>query len=191
MFRKFFHKTPTPHPVLRKDLATDSGMLCVWDAQPFAGITEYDSWEKELCEDVDILRHVESGHLVPLYLGDGAFAVEVRLANQNSMSDREREYLLVSSQPYFLRSSGRVFVSGLEHISSEPRSFLEVMLPPGDYTVNAQLIDWTEEPGSKDRDGKPSPHALPDIIVFIESAKNGVTDYRKVLETFRKEDALR
>lgn len=191
MFRKFFHKTPTPHPILRKDLATDSGMLCVWDVPPFAGITDYDSWEKELCEDADILLHVESGHLVPLYLGDGAYAVEVRLANPISMSDREREYLLVPSQPYFLRSSGRVLVSGLEHIGSDPGGYLEVILPPGEYTVSAQLIDWTEEPGSKGSNGKPSPHALPDIIVFIEPAKNDATVYRKLLETFRKEDALR
>ena len=191
MFRKLFAKTTKAPDQLRADLATDSGMLCVWDAQPFAGISDYDSWERELCEDADILRHLEAGHLVPLNLGDGAFAVEVRHASPESMSAREREYLLVPSQPYYLRSSGRILVSGLEQVGGDPRSYLAVDLEPGDYTVHVSLMDWTEEPGAKDAEGNPSPNALPDLIVFIEQTDVLPPDYRKDLETFRKEDALR
>lgn len=191
MLRKLF-RTRFKAPVkLRADLATDSGMLCLWDAQSFAGISDYDTWEKELCEDEDILRHLQSGHLVPLNLGDGAFAVEVRLDTPDSMSEREREYLLVSSQPYLLRSSGRILVSGLEQVGADPRGFLDIELAPGSYTVFVQLIDWTAEPESKDADGNPTSNALPDMIVFIQPAAQDAPVYRKDLETFRKEDALR
>jgi hypothetical protein len=191
MFRKLFGKTSKAPAPLRADLATDSGMLCVWDPRPFAGISDYDSWEKELCEDADLLRHLEAGHLVPLNLDDGAFAVEVRHGSPASLSVREREYLLVPSQPYYLRSSGRVLVSGLEQVGEAPRSYLAVDLDPGDYTVQVNLIDWAEEPGAKDAGGNPSPDALPDLIVFIERTDGSRPEYRKDLETFRKEDALR
>lgn len=191
MFRKLFGKTPKVTGRLRADLATDSGMLCVWDAQPFAGITDYASWEKELCEDKDILNHLEAGHLVPLNLGDGVFAVELRVGSPESMSEREREYLLVPSQPYLLISTGRILISGLEQVGADPRSFLALNLAAGRYTVRVQLIDWTEEPGSKDANGSPTPNALPDMVVFVQPAQDDAPDYRRSLETFRKEDALR
>ena len=191
MFRKLFGKTSKAPTQLRADLATDSGMLCVWDAQPFSGITDYDSWEKELCEDEDIIRHIQAGHFVPLNLGDGAFAVELRQGSPDSMNEREREYLLVPSRPYLLNSTGRILISGLEHVGTDPRSFLDLELAPGRYTVHVQLIDWTEEPGAKDANGNPTPNALPDMIVFIHSTGQEASDYRQDLETFRKEDALR
>ena len=191
MFRKLFSKSSSPPDSLRGDLSTDSGMLCVWDAEAFKEITDYDSWEKELCEDEDIQRQVDAGHLVPLNLGDGAFAVELRRGSPDSLTDREREYLLVPSQPYALRSSGRVVVSGIEHIGADPRSCLELPLAPGDYTLRIQLIDWTQEPGAQDADGNPTPNALPDMLVFYEKAAATDGPYRRELETFRKEDALR
>jgi len=191
MFRNLFRKTSKAPVPLRADLATDSGMLCVWDAQSFAGISDYASWEKELCEDADILRHLQAGHLVPLNLGDGAFAVELRQGSPDSMSAREREYLLVPSQPYLLNSTGRILISGIEQVGSDPRRFLDLELAPGQYTVHIQLIDWIEEPGSKDANGNPTPNALPDLIVFIQPLGRDVPAYRKDLETFRKGDALR
>jgi hypothetical protein len=191
MFRKLFGMTSKVPSQLRADLVTDSGMLCVWDAKPFAAITDYDSWEKELCEDEDIMRHLQAGHLVPINLGDGVYTVELRQGSADSMSQRESEYLLVPSQPYLLNSTGRILISGLEHVGADPRTFLECELPPGSYTVQVQLIDWTEEPGSKDSNGRPTSNALPDIIVFVQPSEMGAFDYRQSLEIFRKEDALR
>ena len=107
------------------------------------------------------------------------------------MNEREREYLLVPSRPYLLNSTGRILISGLEHVGTDPRSFLDLELAPGRYTVHVQLIDWTEEPGAKDANGNPTPNALPDMIVFIHSTGQEASDYRQDLETFRKEDALR
>ena len=196
MFRKLFGKatpahTPTTAPA-REDLTTDSGMLCVWDAAPFSGITDYDSWEAELLENASILRHIEAGHFVPLDTkGDGAFAIDVRQASPDSMSAREREYLLVPSRPYLLRSTGKIFASGIEHVGADPRNFIALELEPGDYTVHVNLMDWAEEPGATDEQGNPTPSALPDMIVFIEKAGSNPPDYRKELETFRTEDSLR
>lgn len=192
MFRRIFGKSTEETKTHRLDLVTDSGMLCVWNADHFSHITDYDSWEKELCEDTDILRHIESGSFVPLnLLSDGAFSVELRVASPDSMSPREKEYLLVPSLPYLLKSSGRIVASGLEHVGASARTFLEMDLPLGDYAVRVNLIDWSEEPGSRDDDGKPSPAAMPDMIVFIEPIHGDPPVFRKEVETFRREDALR
>ena len=191
MFRRLFGNTSKAPVPLRADLATDSGMLCIWDSRSFAGISDYESWEEELCEDADILRHLHAGHLVPLNLGDGAFAVELRQGNPDSMSAREREYLLVPSQPYLLNSTGRILISGIEQVGGDPRSFLDLELAPGKYTVHVQLIDWPAEPGSKDANGDPTPNALPDMIVFIQPEGRDAPAYRKDLLTFRLEDAQR
>lgn len=167
-------------------------MLCLWDYHSFAMIKDYDSWEKELCEDADIRRHISAGHFVPLnLLSDGAFSVALRKGSPDTMSKREKEYLLVPSQPYFLKTSGRVLASGLEQVNSDPDEFLEILLDAGDYVVRPQLIDWAAEPGSKDSQGRPSPSALPDFLVFIEPVVQTAFNYRQEIETFRKEDSLR
>src|SRR5258708_3311363 len=60
-------------------LQTDSGMCVLWDRGHFVGVRDYPSWETELLEDVDIERHIVSGHLVPINIGsDGVFVVAVR-----------------------------------------------------------------------------------------------------------------
>ena len=191
MFHKLLGKKHKDSPQLRADLSTDSGMLCVWDAESFASISDYESWDKELCEDNDILRHIQAGHLVPMSLGDGVFSVELRQGSPDSMSQREQKYLLVPSQPYLLISNGRILISSLEQVGVDSRNFLELDLAAGRYTVHIQLIDWTEEPGSKDDNGKPTPNALPDMIVFVQPVGSDAEIYRKDIETFRKEDALR
>jgi hypothetical protein len=37
---------------------TDAGMLALWNPRPFADIVDYDSWERQLYADDDILRYV-------------------------------------------------------------------------------------------------------------------------------------
>ena len=56
------------------------------------------------------------------------------------------------------------------------------------YILN--LMDSKDqEPGATKEDGSPTGKALPDVIVYLSSA--AAETHRKVLETFRKEDALR
>jgi len=184
---------PVTKETSRADLATDSGMLCLWDSAAFAHVTDYDSWDKELCEDADIVRHIMAGHLVPLNLGDGAFAVDVRVGIPEHMTEREKTYWLVPSQPYYMRnSSGTLLLSAIEQIGNDPRSYLEVRLPAGDYCVRVQLIDWTQEPGATTEGGSAASHALPDMIVFVDSFRGEQHfHFRTELKTFRREDALR
>ncbi len=166
-------------------------MLCIWNYDSFKHIHDYDTWDKELCEDDDISRNIKNRSFVPLNLGDGAFEVEVRLC-ENNLSDREREYLLVPSQPYALNTSGTICVSGLEHVAGDTDENVEtVKIKPGAYVIQANLIDWNQEPGAVDSDGNPTNTALPDMIVFITENGNQNIEYRTEVETFRKEDALR
>ena len=189
MLGKFFGRKG--QSVHRMDLSTDAGMLGVWDYASFSIIHDYDSWDAELCEDVDIQRHIKAGEFIPLNLGDGAFGVEIRFGSPDSMSEREKKYLLVPGQPYLLRTKGKVCVSGIEAVSGELRpQAISLDVDPGDYAVLPQLIDWNQEPGAVDENDAPTANALPDIIVYLAPPIDGGV-YRTELETFRKEDALR
>lgn len=166
-------------------------MLCIWDYDRFKHIHDYDSWDEELCEDEDILRNIENHSFVPLNLGDGVFEVEVRIGD-NNLSEREKEYLLVPSQPYLLKTSGRVCISGLEHVSGEiDDNISNLDISMGQYIVQINLIDWNQESGAVDENGNPTEIALPDMIVFISEKNNSAMEFRTEIETFRKEDALK
>ena len=175
---------------MKKEYYTNSGMLCIWDYNSFTFITDYDSWDKELCEDKDLERNIQKGTLVPLTLGDGTFEVDIRFGKPE-LSDREKEYLLVPSKPYKLISNGQICISGLEDVEKDITSKVKkIILSEGEYIVKVYLIDWNQEPGALNKDGSPSNSALPDMIVYIY-AKDCDVDYRTEIQTFRKEDALR
>jgi len=176
---------------MKRTYHTDSGMLCIWDYDSFKHIHDYDSWDEELCEDDDISRNIKKHAFVPLNLGDGAFEVELRIG-ENNLSQREKEYLLVPSHPYLLKTSGKICISGLEHVNGaldENSSSLKI--DAGEYVAQINLIDWNQEPGAVNEDGGPTEKALPDMIVFLAEYDNADKEFREAVETFRKEDALR
>jgi hypothetical protein len=85
-------------------MATDAGMFGLWSPASFVDIVDYDTWESELLEDDDIKRHITAGAFVPVNIGsDGAFQVFARVGSASttaSLTQRERQYALVSSKPY-------------------------------------------------------------------------------------------
>ncbi|HZZ77387.1 MAG TPA: hypothetical protein VFE62_02650 [Gemmataceae bacterium] len=156
------------------DYATDAGMVCLWDPEAFRSVVDYDTWEEELCEDRDILRHIKAGHLTPINTNhgvDGAFAVIVRIGDDAlpaSLTEREARYILAESAPYRFQSSGRICVSGLEYIEAQPGPSVGVVpMPTGEYMVKLYFIAWDDEPGMKDRKGRPKPGALPDFVLLV------------------------
>jgi hypothetical protein len=171
---------------LRGTFATDAGMLCLWRREAFRKIRDYETWEVELCEDRDIRRHIRRGHFVPIGIGaDGAFEVELRAGQSPELTDRESRYLVVSSKPYRFRSSGELHVSGLERVEGRPgRGTGRLGLPPGDYEVTVHLIGWDQEPGAKDRRGRPKPDALPDFVVLVKPRNRKTRTYRTRVDTF-------
>lgn len=163
---------------------SDSGMLALWDAEPFADVVDYESWEPELCLDEDIQRHVEAGDLVPIDIGsDGAFEVLVRYGTEPALTEREAEHLLVSSEPYLLVSSGDVLLSGVEGVGWADDA-IELSVAEGEHEVVLHLIDWRAEPGSTTEGGKPAPHALPDFVALVSPAMANGGPYRVDLKTF-------
>jgi len=97
----------------------------------------------------------------------------------------------VPSEPYLFKTSGDVYISGIEDINKNvSEGVLNFEIPAGTYLVQLNLIDWNQEPGALLEDGSPSPEALPDLIVFIDEYVSE-TKCRHSVETFRKEDALR
>lgn len=173
---------------LTRALRTDAGMFCLWQPEYFAGVTDQDSWEDWLSEDVAISRHVAAGAFVPVNLGvDGAFQFMVRGGGGDlPMTTREMQYLAVSSDPYLLIARGPVVLSGLEAVGagSNPER-LPIPLNPGRYAVTIRILDWSAEPGAMDSDGEPGPNALPDFMVEIRPDV-GVAEFRSDIETFER-----
>jgi hypothetical protein len=166
---------------------TDAGMHCLWDSTAFEGVTDYDSWARELLEDRDIERHICAGHFVPLNIGsDGAMEVELRVGTKDQpaeLTPRDTQYLIVASQPYLFRSSGSVSVSGIERVSGSPEGGSTAALPKGQYSARVHLIAWDEEPGMQTENG-PAKGALPDYIVLINPVADG-EQFRTAVKTFK------
>jgi hypothetical protein len=163
-------------------------MLCLWRPAAFASVVDYDSWDRELCEDADILRHIAAGNLVPVNIGaDGVFEVEVRVGTAESraaLGDREQAYLEVSSQPYRFTSDGELRLSGVEHVHSVPDANVASLgLGPGEHAVVVHLVGWDREPGMLSAASKPPPEALPDFVVTVNPPMQP-TAYRAQLETY-------
>ena len=63
-------------------MATDAGMFGLWAPAAFGDIVDYDTWESELLEDEDIVRHIvgETNECSAHRLALGARVQEVELA---------------------------------------------------------------------------------------------------------------
>ncbi|MET9415354.1 hypothetical protein ABZY03_14455 [Streptomyces klenkii] len=178
-----------PRDEVPATVATDAGMLVLWDSQRFEAVVDYDTWEDELLEDEDIARHIQAGALVPLNVSsDGAFGVLVRsgtAASPAGLTERETAHLLVASQPYLFVSRGRALVGGIEDISGDaPDGVIEHPVPAGGYAVVVHLIDWQAEASSQDEAGRPVPGALPDFVVLLNPAQPGRETFRMAVQTF-------
>jgi hypothetical protein len=157
-------------------------MFGIWDRHYFESVVDYDTWSNELLDDDDIERHVTGGHFVPITnYSDGAFDFEVRIGdtgNPCELSDREREYLTESSDPYLFRAVGELNISGIEFVSATLDSNVGTLeIDAGTYTVTVHQIAWDEEPGAVDEEGNPSADALPDFLIIVNpSDGNGAPD---------------
>jgi hypothetical protein len=172
--------------------ATDSGMHGLWKPSRFTGITSYQAWEDALLEDDDITRHIQAGALVPISIGgDGAFQFLIRTGTAGqppSLTSREKQHLLFSSQPYLYLSDGSAFLTGIEHISAAPSPGTPALtVPAGPSAVTIHLIDWTAEPGARNPNGNPAPGALPDFVILISPGSATGNPYRTQLQTFDRD----
>jgi len=172
---------------------TDAGMLALWNPARFTAITDYQTWEDALLDEQDIRNHIRAGDLVPVTIGgDGAFAFLLRTgpAAALALTGREQEYLLVSSQPYLLRSGGTARLSGIEDISASPGPAASTLaIPPGSCSVSIHLIEWDAEPGARDQHGKAAATALPDFVILIAPQADETTAYRTDPQTFDRPGA--
>ncbi|MGW0409867.1 hypothetical protein ACWDZX_00890 [Streptomyces collinus] len=170
-------------------VATDAGMLALWNPQRFTGIVDYDTWDPQLGADEDVERHIRTGALVPINIrSDGAFGVLVRIGGVGQLAqltERESRHRLVTSDAYLLHSSGQVWLSGIEAVGAEAwPGTVQCDLPAGRYSVVIHLIAWEDELGSVNADGTPSETALSDFVVLINAAVSEQDTFRPAVETF-------
>lgn len=188
--RLSFTKSKDKELKIRKTLSTDSGMFGIWDPKSFKMIIDYDTWEKEFLEDNDILQHIIKGTFIPIYFhSDGAFEFEVRIGtkgNVQNLSDREKKYLVVSSECYKFKSNGELCLSGIEYIERNPdENVAHLAISKGEYSAIINIIAWDDEEGMKEEDGTPTPDALPDIIIIMNPIMEEIS-YRIDVETFTR-----
>lgn len=168
-------------------VATSAGLFGIWRASAFDHVSELGQWEDEVAEDSALERQISVGAFVPINIGgNGAFQVAMRgVEAPGNLSERERSYLLVSSEPYLLVSDGVLQLGGLEAVGSYAGAEkVDIPLDDGRYAVVVHLVDWQAEPGSRGADGSPSADALPDFIVEIFTDVYGGLKYRTKVDTF-------
>ncbi|MDQ0762388.1 hypothetical protein [Streptomyces canus] len=175
-------------------VATDAGMLALWDPQSFTDIVDHDTWDLQLGEDEGVERHIRTGSLVPVNIrSDGAFGVLVRVGGLDrpvQLTERESRYRLVSSEAYLFCSSGQVWLGGIEAVGAEPwPGTAQFDLPVGRYSVVIHLIAWEDEAGSVNEDGTPSAAALPDFVALVTPAGPEQDMFRSDVETFDHPDS--
>lgn len=168
---------------------TNSGMLCIWDPAAFRDVRDYETWEPELLDDADILRHIKAAEFVPINIGsDGSFQCEVRVGSESSpatMAETEKKLVVVASEPYRFRTHGELCISGIEHVDgTPPKEAGKLSLPSGEYVVVVHMIDWESVPGSRLPDGRPSPTALPDFLILVNPSAGQAAGFREKVETF-------
>ncbi|WP_436533938.1 hypothetical protein [Actinoplanes sp. HUAS TT8] len=168
-------------------VVTAAGMFGLWSPPAFRGVVDYGTWEAELLEDEDISRHIRDGVFVPINLhSDGAFTFLVRIGSEAlpaELTDREREYLVVSSAPYLFVATDGAILSGIEHAGAVAGPHLHVPLPAGRWEVGVFLLDWTAEPGMQNSHGDPLPGSLPDFTLLVNAERAGA-GYRTAVDTF-------
>jgi len=171
-------------------MATDAGMGALWAPGSFDSIVDYDTWESELLEDDDIAQHITRGALVPVNIGgDGAFQVVARTGESSApaqLTNRERKFVAVTSEPYLLITNGDAVISGIEHVGAESNDGMRIPLPAGRWSVTIFLIDWEAEPGQADDAGRPAPTALPDFAILINPENHANREYRTQVQTFER-----
>jgi hypothetical protein len=170
---------------------TDAGLLGLWQPGHFADVTE-DNWDDRVAEDAALLQHIEAGAFVPVNIeSDGSWQFTVRIGDPvEPLSDRERRYLTVSSEPYLLVAEGETALSGLERVGRDLDDDEVTVLPTeaGRYAVTIHMIDWMDEPGMVDDNDEPREGALPDFVIEIVP-ESGKESYRTKLVSFdRPED---
>ncbi|MBR1737361.1 MAG: hypothetical protein IJ736_10165, partial [Firmicutes bacterium] len=166
-----------------------SGMFALWDHETYKHIDDYDKWEPLFVEDEDIEKQIKNNAFVPAYFHqDGCFGFELKI--DEDLSDRERKYIIVQSEEYLFRSSGKAVLSGIDYIDSNvsPDEAIIIDIPEGFYSVKVYLIAWDDEPGAYLENGDVSPDALPDCIVVVKSDADRGKVYRTKVNTFSEDD---
>lgn len=173
----------------KKELDTSSGMWGLWNYDTYKHIDDYEKWDSLFCEDEDIAKQIENQSFVPIYIfEDGCRLFTIRIDEE--ISEREKKYILVQSEEYLLKSSGKVLVSGIDKIDKNihSESVIELNIPEGYYSVKVYLIAWDDEPEAFLADGEINPEALSDFVVIIKSNANLEREYRTKINTFSEDD---
>lgn len=173
----------------KKDLSTGCGMFGLWDYEAYKNIDDYDKWEPLFCEDEDIEKQIERKHFVPVNIhSDGCFGFVLKIDDE--LNEREQKYVCVKSEEYLLKTSGKVVLSGIEHIDGGVKDNKAVIIdvPAGNYSVTVHLISWEDEEGAYLDNGEINPNALPDFVILLKSNANTDKLYRESINTFSEDD---
>lgn len=171
----------------RKTLSTNSGMWALWDYFTYKYINDYGDWADAFEEEEDIVKAIEKKSLVPINIhSDGAFDFIIKYNEE--LNEREKQYLLVSSNNYLINSLGKLVLSGIEFIDGQINlnDYLSLETQKGLHTVRVNLIDWKREIHALDENNMPTKDALPDFILEVNLIENSTLNcvFSKSIKTF-------
>jgi uncharacterized membrane protein len=172
----------TPETTIRffkQVLATDSGMWGIWDINEYAHIMNYDDWEKFFLENVDMQEQIVRSKFIPITIhSDGVFEFETRVGTMGELavlSEDEKKMVVVASEKYGLNASGKVGVSGIEHIDGKFQEESVCIIPlQGWYSAVVYLIDREKNPDA------------PDFIILLNQEAEYSHQFSTRLKTFEQ-----
>jgi hypothetical protein len=158
-------------------LSTAVGMHALWQPEIF----QYDSGGRQRPEpdEHELLRHISQGTLVPINLGlNGGWQFVVRCSTGDlpaRLTERERAYLYLRSEPYRIICRSHLLLTGLEQVipqatretPPDPAVALRLDLPPGEYSVTVHVIDVAADPAAVDANGEVTADAPPDFVILV------------------------
>ena len=132
----------------------------------------------------DVVMPGKSGYELCRELKDDPTTRLIPFVLITGLSDRERAYAVVASEPYLLVvTGGEVCLSGIENVGAASYAELRLGIPDGRYAVRSTIVAWDDEPGALDAQGRPSADALPDFVLEIQPER-GTEPYRTNELTF-------
>ncbi len=170
-----------------KMINTYSGMWALWDYENYKNIFDEEEWGNKFINDDDILKEISTSKFVPIYAhinGSRQFKIKVN----ESLDDREKQYVIATSKPYLLDTNGLVILSGIENILGDvsDQEAIKINVQKGKYEVIAYIIAWDKEPNMKLADGTISSNALPDFVICMNTIDEENKQFCKSPETFEE-----
>ena len=133
---------------MKQTLATEVGLLAIWDSKSLAYIDTLEDYKAIFVEDKTILELMQKGYAVVWGTGgDGYFEVTVRVNPEKDLTDEEEKMVEMKAEDYKLVVTSEVVIVGTpECVGTAEKKYLGKEIFPvegaeaGNYLVSVYFL---------------------------------------------------